>query len=585
MDIDKQQFEDENIHIPPILTKQASIIELKRHDSGSDSEKNSSRQSNTTTRVGSKSWENNAHPQWWRDPGLRMNVFWISVLYFGFFTWGYSTSLLNCLQPLPQFNAYFNNPSGGRLGLIYASQSLPTVVLAPAIPWSNDYLGRKRTISIGSLIVLSGTILGTLSRTTAMLIASRVIVGLALPFMSVACVCLVNEIAHPRLRGICATINSSMYFGGVLVVSWVAFGTLHWSDSNISKNSPYAGEQWAWRLPILLQGLGPIILLCFTSSSLLPGASLYKGSRFSFLAVPESPRWLVARGYISEAHSVLAQAHANGDLNDPLVLGELGEIQDCLVKERAESSGMGMWEGWKDLWRTKGLRRRMLVVTIIAAGSQLKGTSAIATYITPVLELVGFKDPIKIVVINGCLTTCDFISAIAGALCVNSIGRRPLWIISTAGLLVGFAAMAGLSAVFSHNSSLAAAYAFVVVLFILRVFNGIGWSPLTHNYPAEILPYSIRARALSYFTFLETSILAFNLWLHPVAFQSIGWKYLIVFVCMLSALLVAMWLLFIETRGRTIEQVSVLFDYSPSERRRMQSISVEDARSSTAGSN
>ncbi|KIK51650.1 hypothetical protein GYMLUDRAFT_208449 [Collybiopsis luxurians FD-317 M1] len=573
--MNSQRSSEEEAHIE-ILSKDLSIV---KHDySGSESEKLPHHKGVTTSRLGNPtSWKNNTHPKWWRDRGLRRNVFWIAVLYFGFFTWGYSTALLNCLQPLPQFNAYFDNPSGGRLGLIYASQSLPTVILAPAIPWSNDFLGRKRTICIGSLIVISGTILGTLSRTTDMLIASRVIVGLALPFMSVASTCLVNEIAHPRLRGICATINSSMYFCGVLVVSWLTFGTLHWSQSKILRGidiSPYSGEQWAWRLPILFQALGPTILLCFTSSSLLPGSSSrwYTGPNVPW-TVPESPRWLVAHGYVAEAHSVLALAHANGDKEDELVLGELGEIRDCLAKEKEEAVGQGIWQSWKDLWRTRGTRRRMLVVTIIGAGSQLKGTSAIASYITPILELVGFRDPDKIAVINGCLTTCDFVSAIVGALCVNSVGRRPLWIISTAGLLVCFAGMAVLAAIFEHSSSMPAAYAFIVVLFILRVFNGMGWSPLTHNYPAEILPYSIRARALSYFTFLETSILAFNLWLHPVAFQHIGWKYLLVFVCVLLALLIAIWFLFIETRGRTIEQVSVLFDYSASERRRMQSIS------------
>ncbi|KAE9393787.1 MFS general substrate transporter [Gymnopus androsaceus JB14] len=573
MDTLSLHFEDEK---QVEATEQPS--DFKHNHPGSESEKVNP---HNAPSIGCPTkWGNNTHPQWWRDPGLRRNVFWIAILYFGFFTWGYSTALLNCLQPLPQFNHYFDNPSGGRLGLIYASQSLPTVILAPAIPWSNDILGRKRTISVASLIVISGTIVGTLARSTDMLIASRVVVGLALPFMSVACVCLVNEIAHPRLRGICATINSSMYFGGVVTVAWVTFGTLHWPQSAISGGTAYSGEQWAWRLPILLQAFGPAILLCFNSASLIPGGILsYSGTKAPF-AVPESPRWLVARGYVSEAHSVLAQLHANGDMQDELVLGELGEIRSCLLKEKEESVGKGMWEGWKDMWRTKGLRRRMLVVTIIGAGSQLKGTSAIASYITPILNLVGFVDPAKIGVINGCLTTCDFISAIIGALCVNSVGRRPLWIISTAGLLVCFAGMAALAAVFSHTSSMPAAYAFIAVLFILRVFNGMGWSPLTHNYPAEILPYSIRAKALSYFTFLETSILAFNLWLHPIAFEKIGWKYFTVFVGVLSALLIAMWFLFIETRGRTIEQVSLLFDLPPNERRKMHPISdLEDGKS------
>ncbi|KAJ3898851.1 major facilitator superfamily domain-containing protein [Lentinula edodes] len=330
MDCTKSENTVRNNELDPGLSKtsSSSALDFKHDDLGSESEKVPPHQLQAISpnaRLGNPTtWKNNTHPQWWRDPGLRRNVFWIAVLYFGFFTWGYSTALLNCLQPLPQFNEYFHNPSGGRLGIIYASQSLPTVILAPAIPWSNDFLGRKRTISIGSLIVISGTILGTLSRTTAMLIASRVIVGLALPFMSVACVCLVNELAHPRLRGICATINSSMYFGGVIVVSWLTFGTLHWDQSiSASENntSAYSGDQWAWRLPILLQALGPAILLCFTSASLLPGPLLSllhnsKGTQTrvrprSAFAVPESPRWLVAHGYIHEAHSVLALLEKN----------------------------------------------------------------------------------------------------------------------------------------------------------------------------------------------------------------------------------------------------------------------------------
>lgn len=125
-------------------------------------------------------WKNKTHPQWWRDPGLRRNVFWVAVLYFGLsvqlyfvsldewkhsvhialgrpglnsiifpephnwlfhsFTWGYSTALLNGLQPLPQFNHYFNKPSGGRLGLIYASQSFPTVMLVPKTFLGSDWI-------------------------------------------------------------------------------------------------------------------------------------------------------------------------------------------------------------------------------------------------------------------------------------------------------------------------------------------------------------------------------------------------------------------------------------------------------------
>lgn len=46
---------------------------------------------------------------------------------------------------------------------------------------------------------------------------------------------------------------------------------------------------WAWRIPSLIQGLGPVIL----------GVGLY--------FVPESPRWLVIKGRELEAHQTLAK--------------------------------------------------------------------------------------------------------------------------------------------------------------------------------------------------------------------------------------------------------------------------------------
>jgi len=40
---------------------------------------------------------------------------------------------------------------------------------------------------------------------------------------------------------------------------------------------------------------------------------------------PESPRFLSAVGRTDEAHEILAKYHANGDLDDELVLSELAQ--------------------------------------------------------------------------------------------------------------------------------------------------------------------------------------------------------------------------------------------------------------------
>lgn len=47
--------------------------------------------------------------------------------------------------------------------------------------------------------------------------------------------------------------------------------------------------------------------------------------------VPESPRYLVARGRSDEAHVILADLHANGKMDDELVLNSLAEIKGALT--------------------------------------------------------------------------------------------------------------------------------------------------------------------------------------------------------------------------------------------------------------
>ncbi|KAK7056690.1 hypothetical protein VNI00_002407 [Paramarasmius palmivorus] len=451
-----------------------------------------------------------------------------------FFTVGYDGTVLNGLQSLPQWNQYFGNPSGATLGLMGACLYFPVIVLAPLASWFNDGVGRKSSIAIGSLGVIAGSLLGSLVTNKAMFMGGRAVVGAFSTFCVVGTVCLVNELLHPRLRGITGALYNTTFYVGSMTAAWICFATVSW-DSN-----------WAWRLPVLCQGFGPVILLV------------------SALFSPESPRWLISRGRLDEARAILAKYHANGDRGDELVQREFEEISDILRAQNTSSSS------WASLVKTPGNRRRMAVMTIMALGSILNGVMIIAAYLVPTLRQVGVTDPVKIASINGGLAVFNYLMAIVGALCVDSVGRRPLWLISTFGMLVAYCVITPLAASFEHRPNSRIANAFIAMLFVYYGFYDIGWTPLPYLYGMEISTYGIRAKAMSYFALMQSIALAFSMYVNPIALEAIGvrlvqyslelrtetnticlrvqWKYYGIHIGILGTILVLVWWLFVETK-------------------------------------
>jgi len=67
--------------------------------------------------------------------------------------------------------------------------------------------------------------------------------------------------------------------------------------------------------------------------------------------LPESPRWLASKGRWEEAHNVVANVNAKGDLQNPLVLAEMDEVKEAvqIAQESHNISFLALFS--KRMWR------------------------------------------------------------------------------------------------------------------------------------------------------------------------------------------------------------------------------------------
>lgn len=433
---------------------------------------------------------------------------------------------MNGFQSLIYWKDYFNHPTGGRLGVLNAIQSIGSLASYPIAPYLNDGIGRRRTIWIGASIMVIGVALQVAAQNLSMFIASRFFIGFGTSFAAGAAPMLISEVSHPRYRSQLTALFNALYYSGNIIASWSAFGTSHIHST------------WSWRIPSLMQAIIPSLQVLFV------------------LFVPESPRWLMSKGQEKEALRILAYYHADGNEEDPLVQFEFQEIKAALDLDRTVKRNVG----WMSLVSTAGNRKRLLLVIAISFFAQWSGNGLVSYYLNQVFDSIGITNPTIQLMINGILAVWNLVFSVAAAILVDRVGRRKLFITSCAGMLVFFTAQTICSAQFALHGNSNAAHAVIAFIFLFYAFYDIAFLPLIISYPIEILPYSIRAKGFTVAAFANSASLIFNQYINPIALEHIAWKYYIVYCCWIAFELVFCYFMIVETKGLTLEETAALFD-------------------------
>lgn len=469
---------------------------------------------------------NNTHPQWWKDPGIRKLNFLLSACYLGAIANGYYSSLISNLIANPRWFEDLNGVSNTKLlGLVVAAQPLGCITAFFPAPWLSDRFGRRAGIMFGN-ICMSGAFVGQIfCHNFEQFLATRCLAGFGAIFNIIASSALLLELVHPRQRAVSGALLNTFWFLGAMAAAWISFGALRIPNS------------WSWRLPVAIQLFWTVAQLSLV------------------LLCPESPRWLMSHGKPEQAKSILATYHSNGDDEDELVLAEISTMNLS-----NELEGQSREAGWLALCSTVGNRKRLVLSIFIGVATQWCGNGVITVYLAPVLRTIGVTSSFKQQGINAGLQIYNWSLACGAALLAERAGRRRLFLTSAGTMLVFMSLVTICSALYTTFQSVAAGYAVIAFLFLFLGGYVIGLTPIPILYVNEIWPSHLRAKGTSVFWVSQAAATCFNQYVNPIALEQIRWKYYLVYVGVLIAVIVFMFLYVPETKGLSLEEIGRIFD-------------------------
>ncbi|MBB2176482.1 sugar porter family MFS transporter [Gluconacetobacter johannae] len=368
--------------------------------------------------------------------------------------------------------------------------------------------GRRRALLGASLLFLAGALVCALAQSIGMLIAGRIMLGLAVGIAAFAAPLYISEVTLEAVRGAMVSFYQLMVTLGIFLA--------YMTDSLLS----YGGH-WRWMLGLMA----------------VPAALFCAGCLF----LPDSPRWLMMRGERSRASQVMRHLRADPAEAD-------AEIRD-IAQELRKPGGEGF-----ALFRTDAnFRRSVLLGVVLQVMQQLTGINVLMYYAPKIFQAAqfGVSAATWATALIGLINMAATGFAIAF---IDRWGRRPLLILSCAIMTFAMLAAGGLVAVGGESTSHEMGMVGALLLFVAGFAIGAG--PLVWTLCSEIQP--LRGRdfgiACSTFTNWAANWLISNVFLSVLA--TLGEARTFWVFAAMNGLFIVITLAYVpETRGVSLEEI------------------------------
>lgn len=405
-----------------------------------------------------------------------------------------------------------------------------------------ELLGRKIGLILSGFFLTFGAAISLIAngqRGLGAIYAGRVLTGFGIGGCSGLATIYVSEISPPTIRG---------KLIGCWEISWQVGGIVgYWINYGVSKHVESSRKQWI--IPFAIQLIPSAIFwaLCFT--------------------VPESPRFLLAKGKIDKARANLAYLR-NLPQDHPYSVHEI-ELMNTSIEENFAETGKGFLGPLKALFFTKKLAYRLLLSVSLFMMQNGFGINAVTYYSPTIFKSLGVSGSNTTLLSTGIFGVLKGIAAVIWVfILVDRYGRRVclcfvslpctfcMWYI---GAYVKIADPA--SRIASGNtSSTPGGTAAKAMLYIWTLFFGGTWNGTPWVIGAELFPQSVRAVA--------QAINASSNWFWAFiighftgkALDKIGYAYYFIFGACSAVFPVVVFCFYPETKSVPLEAMDYLFE-------------------------
>ena len=382
-----------------------------------------------------------------------------------------------------------------------------------------DMYGRRHNIIILAIIFFVAALGCSLAPSFEVMLVTRFTLGLAVGGASVTVPAYLAEVAPSNKRGRMVTQNELMIVTG----QFLAF------VFNAIIAIALAGDPHVWRYMLAVCAVPAVVLF------------------FGMLRLPESPRWLVSKGKISDALDVLKKIRST----EAQAITELNEIQDVIAAEKSAKP-----VSFAEL-STPWVRRIILIGMGIAACSQLTGVNSIMYYGTQVLIESGFSMQAALIAntLNG-LTSV--LATFLGIWLLTKIKRRTMLTAGLAGTTASLLAISLASMTISGTDVFPYIVLLLLVCFLTFMQACIG--PLLWLLISEIIPLRYKGIGMGIcvlFVWVVNFIMGL---VFPTLLSSFGLNFTFLVFVIVGFFSIAFVRFFVpETKGKTLEQIEKQF--------------------------